>query len=172
MEARKEMCSAIGIPCAPTQLLVLCSLRHHLGRGWTFDDLSESTAISEEVIRVFFHKFIEFGCSSCFEKWVIQPTMVEEAKEQTQEFLLAGLPGAIGSMDSRHILVEKLRFRLSQAHLGFELKGAAHTYNLVVNHGRRILSTTNGPPARCNDKTLVKFDPFIMGSKEGETGTE
>ena len=30
-------------------LLVLAALRH-LGRGWTFDDLSKSTAISEEVI--------------------------------------------------------------------------------------------------------------------------
>lgn len=50
---------AVGNPCAPIELLVLTALRY-LGRGWTFDDLSESTAISEDVIRVFFHEFIDF----------------------------------------------------------------------------------------------------------------
>ena len=44
----------------PLSLLVLCSLRY-LGRGWTFDDLSENTAISIEVIRPFFHSFICYG---------------------------------------------------------------------------------------------------------------
>ena len=33
----------------------------YLGRGWTFDDLSENTSISQETIRVFSHLFIEFG---------------------------------------------------------------------------------------------------------------
>ena len=41
---------AIGKKPVPIELLILASLRY-LGRGWTFDDLSESTAISEEVIR-------------------------------------------------------------------------------------------------------------------------
>jgi len=48
---------ATGNEAAPIVLLVLCALRY-LGRGWTFDDLTENTAISEEVIRVFFHQFI------------------------------------------------------------------------------------------------------------------
>jgi hypothetical protein len=38
---------------APLDLLLLTSLRY-LGRGWTFDNLEEVTAISEEVIRVFY----------------------------------------------------------------------------------------------------------------------
>jgi hypothetical protein len=33
-------------PAAPLCLLLLCALRY-LGRGWTFDDLEESTAISD-----------------------------------------------------------------------------------------------------------------------------
>lgn len=56
---------AIGRPAAPIELLVLTSLRY-IGRSWTFDDLSEATAISEEVIRVFFYKFNAFG-STVFE---------------------------------------------------------------------------------------------------------
>jgi len=37
------------------ELLVLGSLRY-LGRGWTFDDVEENTAISKEVHRTFFHR--------------------------------------------------------------------------------------------------------------------
>jgi hypothetical protein len=39
---------------SPIELLVLGALRY-LGRGWTFDDLEESAAVSQEVHRVFFH---------------------------------------------------------------------------------------------------------------------
>ena len=46
----------------PISLLVLTSLRY-LGRGWTLDDLQESTAISKETIRAFLLQFIEF-CST------------------------------------------------------------------------------------------------------------
>ena len=51
---------AVRRPATPLSLLVLCVLRY-IGLGWTLDDLSENTGISEEVIRVFLHKFIEFG---------------------------------------------------------------------------------------------------------------
>ena len=44
---------ALGQESTPLPLLILCALRY-IGRGWTFDDLSENTGISEEVIRVFF----------------------------------------------------------------------------------------------------------------------
>ena len=47
---------AAGKDPLPLELLILTTLRY-LGRGRTFDDLSESTGISEEVIRVFFQKF-------------------------------------------------------------------------------------------------------------------
>jgi hypothetical protein len=43
-------------PPTPIPLLLLTSLRY-LGRGLTFDDLAESTAIHEETVRVFFHCF-------------------------------------------------------------------------------------------------------------------
>ena len=46
-------CDGLGKESLPIELLVLGALRY-LGRGWTFDDLEEATAISEEVHRVFF----------------------------------------------------------------------------------------------------------------------
>jgi hypothetical protein len=42
---------------SPVELLVLESLCY-LGHGWTFDDLQESTAISEETHQLFFHIFV------------------------------------------------------------------------------------------------------------------
>jgi hypothetical protein len=49
----------------PIPLLLLTSLRY-LGRGWTFDDLSENTAISQHVIRDFFHVFIDYGSTTLY----------------------------------------------------------------------------------------------------------
>ena len=53
-------------------MLVLCVLRY-LGRGWTVDDLEESTAISHETIRQFIHVFICFGSDTLYDKYVIAP---------------------------------------------------------------------------------------------------
>ena len=52
---------------SPIELLVLGSLRY-LGRGWTFDDVEENTAVSKEVHRTFFHRFVEFGSTALYEK--------------------------------------------------------------------------------------------------------
>lgn len=38
---------------------------------------------------------------------------------------------------------------------------------MTVNHKRRILYTTSGFPGRWNDKTIVTFDEFLLGIREG-----
>ena len=146
--------------------MILTALRY-LGRGWTFDDLSESTGISEEVIRVFFHTFIEYGSTILYNQHVIAPQNTFEAKSHSYEFEVAGLPGAIGSMDATHIILEKVSFKRRQSHLGFKHTCTARTYNIVVNHRRRILGTTDGHPARWNDKSIVRFDGIAMGLRNG-----
>lgn len=164
--ARWNNTDATGKPSVPLELLVLTALRY-LGRGWTFDDLSESTGISEEVVRKFFHKFIEYGSTTLFERYVVAPKTPEDAKQHNYEFEMAGLPGAIGSMDATHVAIEKVAYNRRQSHLGFKNHSTARTYNIVVNHRRRILGTTNGHPARWNDKTIVRFDEIAMGLKSG-----
>ena len=44
---------AVGVPPSNIALLLLGALRY-IGRAWTFDDIEEATAISREVIRLFF----------------------------------------------------------------------------------------------------------------------
>ena len=152
---------------APLDLLVLCALRY-MGRGWTFDDCEESTAISQEVIRVFFHAWIEWGSTTLYSEWVKLPTTLADIADHSHEFSLAGFPGCIGSTDATHVLLERVSYRLRQAHLGFKLAHTARTYNLTVNHRRQILSSTAGHPCRWNDKTLVLFDRFVNSLKDGE----
>ena len=155
--------SAVGTLSSPLELMVLGALRY-LGRGWTFDDLQEATGIDSDTHRQFFHLFLVFGSTILFDKHVRIPSK-EEAF--SREFHEAGLPGCVGSMDASHVLLERVPQSLRQMHLGFKDSHTARTYNIVVNHRRRILSSTRGHPARWNDKTLVLFDKFATAIRNG-----
>ena len=51
--------------------------------------------------------------------------------------------------------------------MGYKFKHTACTYNMTVNHRRRILSKPIGHPARFNDKTLIRYDDFVSAIKLG-----
>lgn len=53
-------------------------------------------------------------------------------------------------------------------HLGHKLVHTARTYNMTVNHCRRILNTAKGYTTRFNDKTLVFFDDLINQLHNGK----
>jgi hypothetical protein len=74
---------------APLSLLVLTALRY-LGRGWTFDDCAENTAISSEVIRNFFHVFIQYGATELYARYVNAPACSVEASLHMYEYEAAG----------------------------------------------------------------------------------
>lgn len=152
---------------SPIELLLLGSLRY-LGRGFTFDDCEESTAISEEVHRVFFHQFINIGSTILFDQHVRTPVSPQEAAAHTGEFEMAGFPGCVGSSDATHITIEKCSQRLRQFHKGGKSKSTTRSYNMTVNHRRLILGTTRGHPGRWNDKTVVLFDTMLHGLKRGK----
>lgn len=133
-------------------LLVLGSFRY-LGRGLTFDDLEECTGISEEVHRCFFHAFLEFGSTKLFKEYVISPNESnQDAATHQHEYNTAGCNGAIGSGDAVHIMSERISYKRKNQNTGFKMSHTARTYNVTVNHRRRILSTTSGHPATWNDK--------------------
>ena len=148
-------------------LLLLGALRY-LGRGWCFDDLEEATCISEEVHRIFFHKFITYGAEILYPMFVKYPTNSQEMEEHTKEFEIAGFHGAVGSMDACHVLMEKCSHRLKQNHLGGKSKQTCRSFNLTCNHRRKILHTTCGHPARWNDKTIVLYDKLAVGIRQGD----
>ena len=81
-----------GRRSSPIKLLLLGTLRY-LGRGFTFDDCEENTAISEETHHRFFHVFVLFGSTELFNKYVVQPSTVEECETHQHEFAQAGFHG-------------------------------------------------------------------------------
>ena len=104
-----------------------------------------------------------------YNRYVVAPKTAEEASQHTGQYTKAGLPGCIGSMDTTHILLEKVEYRLRQSHLGFKSLHTARSYNITVNNRRKILATTTGHPATWNDKTVVLFDNFAVALNEGRT---
>jgi hypothetical protein len=163
---RAGKADALGKVGAPLELLILGALRY-LGRGWTFDDLEESTAISAESHRVFLHDFVKIGATVLFEKYVVMPTTRDLAETCMREYEEAGMPGALGSGDATHITMEKCSARLKNSHMGGKSTFPTVAFNMTVNHRRRILHTSPGLPGRWNDKTLQLFDDLFRGIEDG-----
>ena len=151
---------------SPIELLVLGALRY-LGRGWTFDDIVESTCISAETHRRFFIAFLQFGSTVLYNKYVVTPRNSEEAASHMVEYEKAGFPGCVGSCDCTHIATEKCQYNLKNNHTGRNKKATTRTFNLTANYRRRILHSTCGGPGRWNDQTMVTYDGFITGMHEG-----
>ena len=145
-------------------LLLLCALRY-LGRRLTMDDLEEYCGINGETIRQFVHKFLDFGSSVLYNKYVKNPQNALEMKGYEFKYINAGFPGCIGSTDATHIIID---YRLRQLHLGYKLAHTARTYNMTVNHRRKILHTTAGHPSRFNDQTLLLYNSFINCLNNGK----
>ena len=138
--------SCFGIPASPLSLLLLGALRY-LGRGWTFDDIEEATAISQEVHPTFFHIFIDYTSTILFKRYVVMPQNVEETKTHMHKMELARFPGYPGSTDATHIDMDKCYNLVRQLHKGPKLHLLSRTYNLTVNHCHYILYTTSGYPS-------------------------
>jgi hypothetical protein len=141
--------SCIKKEATPISLLVLCSLRY-LGRGWTFDDLSENRAISIEVTRTFFHVFISYGSTVLYSKYVRSPSTSAEASLHMEEYTLAGFPGAVGSTDApTHVMLERINFRFRQSHMGFKM---THCSNLQSNCQPPALFPSHNSRTSCSSE--------------------
>jgi hypothetical protein len=101
----------------PVELLVLGSLCY-LGRGWTFDDCEESTAIDKDVHRCFFNVFIQFGSTVLYKKWVITPVNLPEAESNMYKYAHARFPGCVGSSNCTHIVTNHCQYNLKNNHIG------------------------------------------------------
>ena len=146
---------------------MLGALRY-LGRGLTFDDLEEMTAIGEETHRRFFHQFIKYGAEVLYPFYVKTPVNAEEYAQHQNEFDMGGLHGAGFSTDATNVIMWRCAHNLKQANKGFKENQPSRTYNVSSNHRRQILHTTKGHPSRWNDKTLAHFDDFMSGIRRGK----
>ena len=131
-----EKCNALGQIGIPLELLLLGCLRY-IGRGWTFDNLYETTFVSIDVFRSFFkHKFIVIGATILYPLYVTEPTTDDEIKACMYEFSKAGFDGAIGSADATHIVWDRCPFKFKNLSSGGKENGTAKAFEITVNHRR------------------------------------
>ena len=76
--------------------LLLLSVLRYLCRGWTFDNLEESTVISIHVYRDFIHTFLKYGRDVLYPNYVKYPTTSGEMTMHTKEYERARFHGALG----------------------------------------------------------------------------
>jgi len=157
--------SASGKRGHPLELYVLGALRV-LGRHHTFDDLEESTEISAERHRVFFHEFIDFGSSTLFAEWIRKPSTAEEVADCMSEYTEAGFPGCLGSVDSTYFWHIMCRAGLRNQMESKESRAVVRV-NFVVNHRRKILACTPIFKGVLNDFTIANFDSFLQELRAG-----
>lgn len=112
---------AFGRPSAPLELLVLAALAR-LGGEISFLFIPDSTNISESVLRVFFEEFCAMGSRILFPLLVRPPETEEEIAAAMEPYKVAGLVGAIGSVDCTHIFMENTPHSLKHRHTGKEKK--------------------------------------------------
>ena len=157
---------AVGDRPMNIKLLLLGCLRY-IGRAWTYDDIHEANGISICTNRQFLICFINYGSTVLYKKWVIESRICRNLNEQESVFRQAGFNGCIGSSDGTHVPMLKCSQWASNTHKGFKLNVPARTYNVTVDHSRRILQSTSGHPGTWNDKTLILFDEYICGVHAG-----
>ncbi len=151
----------------PSVELFLLGLLRYLGRGWTFDDIKEQTAISKCIHCTFFHKFIEFGSTTLYSMHVLTPVNLAETQSNMAEYAEAGFSGCVRSSDCTHITIEGCEYNLKNNQLSAKSSHTTRTLNLTCNHRRRILHTTRGGPDCWNDMTMVRFDTFLTDIRAG-----
>ena len=99
------------------------SLRY-LGRGRTFDNLKESTAISRDMHLCFLKTFIDVGSTVPFDRCVNAPVGHDEARHDMKEFTEAGLNGAVSSTDCTSIFTGGCDYYLHNNHINQRLSNA------------------------------------------------
>jgi len=102
-----------------------------------------------------------------YERHMQTPLTFEDAKRHMIEFAEAGFSGACDSTDCTKLLSERIRYNLRNNHVD-KNNQTSRTFSLTANHRRRILHSTWGGPGRWNDQTMVRFDQFILGIRDGK----
>jgi hypothetical protein len=62
--------------------------------------------------------FVELGSTVLYEKYVLTPVFVNEAKTHMREFEEASFPGCVGSSDATHITTDRCEYNKKSNHLG------------------------------------------------------
>lgn len=147
----------------PLELKILGSLKV-LAKGCSFHDLHDNTEgwNHEEVMRVFFYKFVHILVSKLYDETVHLPRDRAELDKVLDVYKLLGFPGCAYSMDCVHIKWKNCPFRFRHLYYSHKNNCRAISYNVTCTHSGFIQTVSNGFYATDNDSTIVRFDGEIL----------
>lgn len=152
-------------PGSPLGLLVMGALAV-LGGGVSTLYLKDMTFISATVHRRFFIEFCTMGEQVMFPLYVRRPETEEEIAAAMEPYSVAGLCGAIGSVDATHVPLKNLKHSLQGVHKGKE-GYATRSFQVACLNNGTIISCTRGFLGTVTDKTISLYDPFVRGIHDG-----
>ena len=142
----------------PLSLKILCVLRV-LALGVPFDTCRE-WGVAPNTANSFFNVFVPWFVEHIYPEEVRIPRTVEEMVKHMEVFSKCGFVGCILSHDGVHLAWDRAPVLTYHDHRGKEGYPTV-AYNVCVSHALEIFSVTQGFPGSTNDKTMVRYDPFI-----------
>jgi hypothetical protein len=152
-----------NIYSVPLELKILGSLKV-LAKGCSFHDLHDHTEgwNHEEVMRVFFYKFVNILVQKQYDQTVHLPRDLGELDQVVNVYSLLGFPGCAYSMDCVHIKWKNCPFRFRHLYYSYKNNCRAISYNVTCTHSGFIQTVSNGYYATQPDSSIVRFDGDIL----------
>jgi len=148
----------------PVEIKAMIGLRI-LGRGNCADDISEWSGVGASTVHSIWHKFIR-GVSKFMFPVYVTPPVGDHLQRVMDTYARLGFPGAVGSVDCTHVPWNKCPIELKNLCKGKE-KFPSLSFEVVVDHTRRIHSCTEGFIGTASDAVIVVNDPYCRAIASG-----
>jgi hypothetical protein len=142
----------------PSEIKLLICLRI-LGRGECLDTIVECSGVKQATVHKIFLTFLK-NFSKYKHIFIPLPTR-QDIRDNMLQYSQLGLPGAIGSVDATHLHWRQCPVQLTNYCKGKEGYPTV-AFQVVVNHSRKIMSVGELFYGSHNDKTLNRFDEFVI----------
>lgn len=137
-----------------------------LGKGNSFDDVSQMSRLSVPTVQRIFHAFMEHYAKELYPTTVVKPTG-QALADTLKVFDAAGFPGAVGSTAVTHVHWQHAPFSGRESYLGKEgLPTLA--YECTVDRAGRCLAASKGAPGGQSHSTIACSDEFVKEVREGD----
>lgn len=138
-----------------------------LGKGNSFDDVSQMSRLSVPTVQRIFHAFMEHYATELYSTNVVKPT--GHALENTlKDFDTAGFPGAVGLTAVTHIHWQHAPFSAREYYIGREEGLPTLAYECTVDRSGRCLAAAKGVPGAQRDSSVARSDEFVKEVREGD----
>ena len=156
------------------KLLLMASLAV-LGGVISSRVIKDCTGIPKGTFDKFFKRFVKIGANEMRKEWITDPMSAEalsteRLKELTRPYTMAGLPGAIGSIDGVRVKLMKASYSRRHLHVGKE-GFPTLTFLVAVSNDGMILDVSNAFEGRSPDISICRNWPFLSRVETEEVFT-